>query len=26
VDEAKDVIDVLMDRLIDWIEGYPQGR
>ena len=25
-DEAKDVIDDLTERLVDWAEGYPTGR
>jgi len=26
VQEAKDVIDDLTRRLVDWVEGYPTGR
>lgn len=25
-DEAKDVIDDLVERLVDWAEGFPRGR
>ncbi len=26
VEEAKDIIDDLMGRVVDWVEGYPTGR